>query len=171
MNGAQVRDPFPNQQIPQTLRMSSPCLLAVQNYFPHPTSTGNLTNNYAIPSYSNFSHDTNMVGSRLDHSISPTIKISGYLSRLMQNSPNANGLDYIASAPAPTSNRNVTARFNYDQTLRPTMLLHVGIGYIWQRQPTDTPTFDQSTLGLQGYPDSDRFPSIGAFAVGDTRQA
>ena len=70
------------------------------------------------------------------------------------------GYNFIASAPAPPSNRNVTARLNYDQTLRPTMLLHVGIGYIWQRQPTDTPAFDQSALGLQGYPVSDRFPSM-----------
>ena len=158
VNGSLVRDPFPNQQIPQTAAYVSPVFTAIQNSFPHATN-GNLTNNYAIPTYSNFSHDTTW-SAKIDHSISPTIKISGYLSRLMQNSPNANGFNYIASAPAPTSNRNVTARLNYDQTLRPTMLLHVGIGYIWQRQPTDTPAFDQSALGLTGYPVSDRFPSM-----------
>ena len=161
LNGAQVRDPFMGQQIPQA-RMD-PVFLAVQKYFPHATN-GNLVNNYAIPGYVNWLHTTNW-SVKMDHSISPTIKISGYVSRLIQNSPNANGYDYIASAPAPQSNRNVTTRLNYDHTIRPTLLLHLGIGYIWQRQPTDTPAFDQSTLGpgLHGYPVSNRFPSITAY--------
>lgn len=162
VNGAQVRDPFPGQQIPKN-RMD-PVFSAIQNFFPHPTNV-NLTQNYVIPSYVNWQHDTNW-SLKLDHSISPTIKISGYISQLMDNSPNANGYNYIASAPAPQANRNYTGRINYDQTLRPTMLLHVGIGYIWQRQPTDTPAFDQSLLGMHGYPTDNRFPSIGAFTVG-----
>ena len=156
VNGAQVRTPFSNQHIPLT-RMS-PVALAVQNYFPLPTNA-NLTNNYVIPSYLNWQHTTNW-SVKMDHSISPTIKISGYISRLLENSPNANGFSFISAAPAPTQNRNVTARFNWDDTIRPTVLFHVGIGYIWQRQPTDTPTFDQSTLGLSGYPVSNRFPSM-----------
>jgi hypothetical protein len=156
INGAQVRSPFPNQQIPAS-RMD-PIFQAVQKYFPLPTNS-NLTNNYAIPGYVNFQHTTNW-SVKMDHSISPTVKISGYVSRLIENSPNANGYNFIASAPAPQSNRNVTTRLNFDQTIRPTLLFHVGIGYIWQRQPTDTPAFDQSTLGLHGYPVSNRFPSM-----------
>jgi len=156
VNGAQVRDPFPGQQIP--LARMDPVFLAVQKYFPHPTNA-NLTSNYAIPGYVNWLHTTNW-SVKMDHSISPTIKISGYLSRLIENSPNANGYNYIASAPNPTVNRNVTTRLNYDHTIRPTLLLHLGIGYIWQRQPTDYPSFDQSTLGLHGYPVSNRFPSM-----------
>jgi hypothetical protein len=162
INGAQVRDPFARNIIPAN-RMDS-VFQAVQKYFPLPTNA-NLTNNYAIPSYVNWAHNTTW-SVKIDHSFSPTIKISGYVSNLMQNSPNANGYNFIASAPAPTMNRNWTSRLNYDQTLKPTLLLHLGIGYIWQRQPTDTPAFDQSTLGpgLHGYPTSDRFPSIAAYS-------
>ena len=156
INGAQVRTPFTSQQIP--LSRMSPTFLAVQKYFPLPTNP-NLINNYVIPTYTNFQHTTNW-SVKLDHSISPTIKISGYVSRLLVNSPNANGFDYIASAPAPTADRNWTSRFNYDETIRPTVLFHVGIGYIWQQQPTDTPSFDQSLLGMSGYPVSNRFPSM-----------
>ncbi len=162
VNGATVRTPFPSQQIPAT-RMD-PVFLAVQKYFPAPTNA-NLINNYAIPSYVNFVHNTTW-SVKLDHSISPSIKISGYLSHLLYNSPNANGFNYIASAPNPAANRNYTARFNYDQSILPTLLFHVGIGYIWQRQPTDYPSFDQTSLGLHGYPTNNRFPTIGAFTVG-----
>lgn len=161
-NGSTVRSPFPNQRIPVS-RMD-PVFKAVQNYFPLPTNQ-NLTFNYVIPSYLNWQHNTT-ASIKLDHSISPTIKISGYLSHLMDNSPNANGYNFIASAPAPQANRNWTSRINFDDTLRPTLLLHIGLGYIWQYQPTDTPQFDQSTLGLHGYPTNNRFPSIGAFTVG-----
>jgi Carboxypeptidase regulatory-like domain/TonB dependent receptor len=162
VNGALVRDPFVGQKIQPT--RFDPVFKAIQNYFPLPTNA-NLTQNYSIPTYTNWAHDTTW-SVKLDHSISPTMKISGYVSRLLQNSPNANGYNYIASAPAPVSNRNVTARINFDDTLQPTLLLHIGIGYIWQRQPTDTPEFDQSTLGLHGYPTNNRFPSVGAFTVG-----
>ena len=163
VNGSLVRSPFSNQQIPQAPGMYvDPVFKAVQNFFPLPTNA-NLTNNYAIPTYTNWQHNTTW-SVKLDHSISPTIKISGYLSRLLDNSPNANGFNFIASAPAPQSNRNVTSRINFDDTLRPTLLLHVGIGYIWQRQPTDTPAFDQSKLGLSGYPTSNRFPSMAIYS-------
>jgi hypothetical protein len=69
-------------------------------------------------------------------------------------------------APNPTANRNVTTRINYDQTLRPTLLLHIGVGYIQQYQPTDYPNFDQGSLGMKGYFQTNRFPSIGGFFDG-----
>jgi hypothetical protein len=163
VNGATVRTPFPNQQIPAA-RMD-PVFLAIQKYLPEPTNL-NLINNYQVPTFTNWLHNSTW-SFKLDHSISPTIKLSGYLSHLITNSPNANGFnDNIALAPNPNANRNWTARFNYDQTLRPTLLFHVGIGYIWQRQPTDYPDFDQAALGLKGYPTNNRFPTIGAFTVG-----
>jgi hypothetical protein len=55
---------------------------------------------------------------------------------------------------------------NWDDTIKPTLLLHVGIGYIQQYQPTDYPNFDQKSLGLSGYFQTNRFPSIGGFFDG-----
>jgi len=157
VNGAQVRSPFANQRIPST--SFDNVSKTIQSFFPEPNAPG-IVNNYIIPSYLNWQHTTNW-SFKLDHSISSTIKLSWYFSRLEQNSPNADGFTGVYAAPAPTANRNVTTRVNYDQTLRPTLLLHMGIGYIQQYQPTDYPSFDQSTLGLKGFFKPDRFPGIG----------
>jgi hypothetical protein len=94
-----------------------------------------LINNYLIPSYLNWQHMTNW-SFKLDHSVSPTIKLSWYLSRLLTRSPNANGFTGPFASAVPTDNRNITTRVNYDHTIRPTLLLHVGLGYFQQYQPT-----------------------------------
>jgi hypothetical protein len=57
-------------------------------------------------------------------------------------------------------------RVNYDQSITPTLLFHAGVGYIQQYQPTDYPEFDQGTLGMKGYFQTNRFPSIGGFFDG-----
>ena len=96
---------------------------------PLPNFGSGITNNYLIPSYMNWHHNTSW-SVNLNHSISPTIKLSWYLSRLMDDSPNANGFTGALGAPNPLANRNVTTRVNYDRTIRPTVLLHVGVGLI-----------------------------------------
>ena len=169
VNGAQVRDPFPNQMIPQ-YRFDNVSKI-IQGFFPMPNQPG-ILNNYLVPSYQDWRHTTNW-SFKLDHSISPTIKLSWYFSRLLENDPNANGFTGIYAAPAPTANRNVTTRVSYDHTLRPTLLLHVGVGYIQQYQPTDYPAYDQSQLGIHGFFKPDRFPGIGGIfrggSLGDSR--
>jgi hypothetical protein len=162
VSGAQVRDPFPSQRIQPT--SFDPVAKAVQAFFPMPNKPG-IVNNYLIPAYQDWRHDTNW-SFKLDHSISPTIKLGWYFSRLERNDPSANGFTGAFAAPAPTANRNVTTRVNYDQTITPTVLLHVGVGYIQQYQPTDYPSFDQTTLGLHGFFVTDRFPGIGGIFRG-----
>jgi hypothetical protein len=162
VNGAQVRDPFPNQMIP--VNRFDTVSKNIQAFIPLPNQPG-IINNYLTPSYQNWLHTTNW-SFKLDHSISPTVKLSWYFSRLLQNSPNANGFTEAYAAPAPTANRNITTRVNYDHTLRPTLLLHVGVGYIQQYQPTDYPSFDQASIGLHGYFKTDRFPGIGGIFRG-----
>jgi hypothetical protein len=53
-----------------------------------------------------------------------------------------------------------TIRINYDDTLSPTLLLHLSIGHIYMLQPNGTPPFDQSTLELTGYPAPNYFPNF-----------
>jgi hypothetical protein len=158
VNGAQVRLPFPNQQINPTLRFDK-VSQAIQALFPLPNAPG-IINNYIIPSYTNWQHTTNY-SFKLDHSISPTIKLSWYLSRLLTNSPNANGFTQVFATAVPTASTSTTTRLSYDQTIRPTLLLHFGVGYFSTYQPTVPVKFDQTSIGLKGYFQPNLFPTIG----------
>jgi hypothetical protein len=157
VNGSLVATPFPNNTIPMS-RFNS-VSTAIQNMLPLPNAPG-IVNNYTIPAYQNWQHTT-IYSWKLDHSLSPTSKLSWYFAGNRENSPNANGFTGAYAVPAPTANRNITTRANFDDTLRPTLLLHVGVGYINQYQPTDYPSFNQSSIGLSGYAVNNRFPTIG----------
>ncbi len=157
VNGATVRLPFPNNQIPLT-RMDK-VALAVQSYMPHANAPG-IINNYNVPGYTTFQHTTNE-SFKIDHSVSSTIKLSGYFSRIESESPAANGFPLDIGGAAPTDNISYTTRLNYDHTLRPTLLLHMGIGYFQVSQPNFPSQFDQSKLGLTGFFASNYFPAMG----------
>src|SRR6185312_6483624 len=61
----------------------------------------------------------------------------------------------------PTDTVNNTSRINYDQTLRPTLLLHLGIGFFYTAQPAIAPSFDQKSLGSTFAPFYvDQFPAF-----------
>ena len=156
VNGAQVRSPFSNNVVPLT-RMD-PVALAIQNMFPAPNN-GGIINNYAIPAYTNFFHTTNW-SFKLDHSISPTIKLSWFYSNNQQNSPNANGFTQPFSGATPTGFRTWTTRVNYDQSIRPTLLLHVGVGFYHQYEPTIPQKYDATQIGWKGFYDETIFPTI-----------
>jgi len=148
VNGTNVRLPYANNRIPLTAM--DPVSVAIQKLLPTQNAPG-ITNNYSIPSYTSFQHTTN-VSVKLDHSISSTIKISGYYSQLNTLQPNVNGgILPLALGGADTNQWNHTSRLNYDQTINPTLLLHVGIGYFQTTEPHVPPPFDQSTIGLKGY--------------------
>ncbi len=157
VNGYQVRTPFPNNTIPLS-RMDSTAL-ALQNMLPLPNAPG-ITNNYNIPSYLNYQHTTNFSW-KLDHSLSPTMKLSWYLSRLLTDSPNANGFPVTYGGTTATADTNTTTRVNFDDTIKPTLLLHIGVGYFQSYQPTIPAPFNESTIGINGYFDENLFPTIG----------
>jgi hypothetical protein len=156
INGQIVRTPFPNNTIPAS--RFNPVALAVQNFVPLPNAPG-LLNNYNLPTYSDFQHTTNW-SIKMDHSFSPTIKISGYLSQIFTNNPNNNGLPGPIEQPAPTANKSTTVRINYDQTLKPTLLLHIGVGYLQTYVPSSAPTYNEASLGLTGYYSENYFPNF-----------
>ena len=66
----------------------------------------------------------------------------------------------------PTGYRNLTTRVSFDYTIKPTLLLHIGVGYLHQYEPTIPRPFDENSLGLHGYFDETLFPSI--FNLGAT---
>ncbi len=156
VNGIQVRSPYPGNQMPLTAM--DPVALAVQKLLPVANRPGTV-NNYAVPGYTVPTHTTNL-SLKFDQNVSSTIKISAYYAQINNYSPFVNGLPrYLGNAD--TNNWNHTTRIGYDQTITPTLLLHIGIGYFQTSQPHIAPPFDQSTIGLKGYQANQIFPDIG----------
>jgi hypothetical protein len=157
VGGQQVRTPFPNNTIPAT--MLDPVALALQKLLPVPNAPG-IIMNYNVPAYTSFTHTTN-VSVKLDHSISPTIKISGYYSQLNNYTPNVNGgVQPLALGGADTNQWNHTVRLNYDQSITPTLLFHVGVGYFETSEPHVAYPFSQSGIGLTGYQANNIMPDL-----------
>ncbi len=145
VNGQVVRDPFPNNTIPAP--EMDPVALAVQKMIPLPTSSG-LVNNY-LTSYSN-PRLTYIPSAKIDYQISARTKISGYWSRTSTDTPNNTALvDPLKNTTASDIVAH-TIRINLDQTLTPTMLLHLGAGLIHTVDQVIADPFDPSTIGLKG---------------------
>ncbi|PWT98926.1 MAG: hypothetical protein C5B51_28390 [Terriglobia bacterium] len=163
-DGTLVRSPYPNNRIPLT--DMDPVALKIQSMFPAPLGpqANQPFNNYAIPAYTNFRHTT-IPSVKIDQAISSTIKLSGYWQQTHTLAPNNNGFtpgQFPWSAPEPTDTVNNTARINYDQTLRPTMLFHLGIGLFYTAQPAVPPSYDQTQLGATFAPFYiNQFPNFG----------
>jgi hypothetical protein len=162
-----VNNLFPNGQIPSN--RLDPIALKLQSLLPQP-NVNNIYNNYLVPNYSNPNHTLNW-SFKLDQSLSSTIKISGYFSQDHQTNPAYNGLllgGSIAASNAitgvePTNTTNRTVRVNYDQTLRPTLLLHFGVGYLWTYYPflsTNSSVLPSTQLGFY----NGNFPNITGLA-------
>jgi hypothetical protein len=141
--GALLRNPFPNGLIPATQwdRVAK----IEQALIPLPNVPGASVNNYAIPGYSNFRHTT-IPSIKIDQSLSSTMKVSGYISATRTESPAANGFPVATLPNAPTNDTTYTTRINFDDTLRPTLLLHVGIGLLYYTHPLFTVTQPQDNL-------------------------
>jgi hypothetical protein len=163
-DGTLVRSVYANNRVP--LADMDPVALKIQNMFPAPLglSANQPFNNYAIPAYSNFRHTT-IPSVKIDQSISSTIKISGYWQQTHTFSPSNNGFDpgqFAWSAPEPTDTVNNTGRINFDQTVNPTVLLHLGIGIFYTAQPAVPPSYDQKQLGTGFAPFYiNQFPNFG----------
>lgn len=151
VNGQVVRDPFLNNIIPPT--RFDPVAAKVQGLIPKadlPGQVNNFTRRYAyrkiqaIPSV------------KIDHSISANSRMSAYWSA--QSTDKDNGQD--DGLPDPISPRrdqiirSQTVRVNYDQTIRPTFLIHLGAGYQRYHNPDASPQniqdYDAAQLGFKG---------------------
>jgi hypothetical protein len=148
-DGSIVRLQYPGNRIPLT--DMDPVAARIQNMIPLPRGSRatQLINNYEIPPYENYRHTT-IPSFKIDHSFSTAIKMSGYFSETRTYSPNANGFDQPFTSSAPQDIVSRTVRVNYDHSLTPTMLLHLGAGILHTNQVLLTPDFDQSSLGWGG---------------------
>jgi Carboxypeptidase regulatory-like domain len=151
VNGSPVESPFANNMIP--ISRLDPVALYLQSFFPKANLAGAL-NNYAIPAYSNFLHTT-IPSVKVDQALSSTMKLSGYFSLTEQNSPNNNGFASDLAPVAPNADRSYTYRINFDDTIKPTLLLHFGIGLLYYDHPVFTTTSNftsqAATAASNGY--------------------
>jgi hypothetical protein len=156
-----VETPFPGNIIPFS-RMD-PSSLAYQKYFIAPTTAGT-TNNSLQPAFSNYRHTT-IPSFKIDQNISSKIKVSGYYSATWTYSPNANGYTNLEEPATPQVQHSQTIRLNYDQTITPTVLLHLGAGLLYFDSPQYPPAVNAAQLlgwsANQTYPDNRFMPNLG----------
>jgi hypothetical protein len=161
-SGRLVRTVFPNNVIPSS--RIDPVSAKIMGEIPKPNLGSALVNNYSLSSP--FRKLQTIPSIKIDHSFTSTARMSGYYSQ--QNTEKDVGQDGL---PDPISIRrdlyikSYTARFNYDQSLTPTLLLHMGAGFQRYRNPDATPpviaNYDSlGKLGLKGTPGTG-FPRIG----------
>jgi hypothetical protein len=162
-SGLGYATPFANNVIPAS--MMSPSSLAFLNLFPQPQNA-NLVGNYdgtirggrysAIPAF------------KIDEILSSKDKLSFYWSRNNTESQisaplgNADGLPEEIGGYRGTFIPTWTARLNYDRTISPTILLHLGVGYLHTSFSDKAPflTFAPSSFDLSGFVQDRQFPSI-----------
>lgn len=172
VGGATVTDPFPNNIIPMS--RFDPVALKVQALIPLPTRAGNVNNfeeRYitskiqAIPAV------------KIDHNFSEKAHLSGYYSSQRTDKDNSqDGFPDPLTARREQLIRSYTTRINFDYTLSPTVLLHMGAGYTRYHNPDTAPPsitgFNVSALGLKqaagpGFP---RFTGIGNNSFGGVNE-
>jgi len=157
VNGQSVTDPFPNNTIP-VARMS-PIALKVQNLLPQPFCVGGPPCN-PLGSVNNFQNtefehrQTEVPSVKIDHIIGPKDKLSFFWNRTMTYCLTCYGDDGMAQPISGTFGGGIYSknlRLNYDHTLQPTLLLHLGAGYNSDDlgRPVVTPVYNACTnLGL-----------------------
>jgi hypothetical protein len=163
-----IRDAFPNNTIPVT--RLDPVAMKIQNLVPLPAGPNatQLINNFNSPFQTKTQYYIPSL--KLDHTLSPNIKLSGFWGWTHQATPNgtnttAEGFPLPISTLAPTYWDTVNYRLNYDQTLRPTVLLHLGGGYQTStlNMPSAVSNYNVTTqLGLAGPFQPLAFPVLSA---------
>lgn len=161
--GLGYASPFPGNIIPKSdLSASSLAFLAL---YPQPTNSA-LVGNYAgmihggrysaIPTF------------KIDEIISDKDKLSFYWDRNNTESQigyplgNADGLPTEIGGYRGTFIPTWIARLNYDRTISPTVLLHLGAGYLHTSFSDRAPflNFNPSAFDLSGFVEDRQFPSV-----------
>ncbi|HEY7333859.1 MAG TPA: TonB-dependent receptor [Bryobacteraceae bacterium] len=155
--GLLIRDPFMNNTIPAN--QLDLVALRVQNLIPQPQgplATG-LINNFVNP-YTVQSKDY-IPSIKIDHSVSSKIKLSYNWGEVVMKTPGPptnpteDGFPTLLSNFLPTNWPTTSNRLNYDQTLKPTLLLHLGGAFVkssLSMPPAVTGYNATSELGLKG---------------------
>ncbi|HEY1240408.1 MAG TPA: TonB-dependent receptor [Bryobacteraceae bacterium] len=135
VNGQIVTDPFTNNAIPQA--RFDPVAVKVQNMLPLPFCVAGPPCN-ATGVVNNFQNtqpvdrDTEAPSVKVDQLLGTKNKLSFFFSRTMTYTANGYGQDGLPQPVSYTFGGGIYShreRLNYDRTLTPTLLLHLGTGY------------------------------------------
>ena len=135
VDGRIYRTPFPGNQIPTSL--FDPVAVKVQALMPDPIN-GNLIQNW-VPNNDN-TRFQGLPGVKIDHNFNSNHRASFYYSKQTTDQKTANdGLPEPITAVRVQAIYGHTTRLNYDYTVRPTLLLHMGAGYLRFHNPDSSP--------------------------------
>ncbi|MGH9962903.1 MAG: TonB-dependent receptor domain-containing protein, partial [Pyrinomonadaceae bacterium] len=135
VNGQVVRDPFERNIIPADL--FDPVAVKIQSYFPQPLNN-NLVNNF--PLQAPYRQIQAIPSIKVDHVFTERARMSVYFSPMRTDKDNGNlGLPDPISERRDQFIRSHMTRINYDHTLTPTVLLHLGVGYARYWNPDTAP--------------------------------
>ena len=156
--------PFQNNTIPAT--MFDPISLKILSYVPKANNASLYTGNYAV---NEAGHRYSAIPAfKLDHNIDAKDKISFYYSEnTTQNQFNPtlgsqDGLPNTITEARGSFITNYQERINYDRTITPTLLLHLGGGMFYEIFKDTAPDtdFQLSSLGLTGNLINRNFPYV-----------
>jgi hypothetical protein len=175
LTGQGYATPFPNNVIPST--RFDPVTVNFLNLFQKlgvSAQNSNLTGNYlgtvpsqrysAIPSF------------KIDHNLSTKDKLSYYQQETnLENQVSvgapfgADGLPLQIGQYRGSFITGYVERLNYDRTLTPTLLMHVGVGYYYTDFGDHAAflNFDPASFGLTGFVQHRQFPSITGMCPGN----
>ncbi|MBI2150182.1 MAG: TonB-dependent receptor [Acidobacteria bacterium] len=164
VNGQVVRDPFPNNAIPRD--RLDPVAVKIQELVPAPTNNALLNN--VFPNL-NSQRITGVLSFKIDQTLTARSKLSGYYQHTETDSqfiPTTGQADGFP-APITTARGSFTEtnlwRLNWDHSLSPTLLLHIGAGFMLQDFKDRAPTLDfngERELGLKGATLNRNFPQF-----------
>lgn len=161
-SGRFILQPFPNNVIP-TNRLD-PVALKMMSYFPLPTNPNSIVNNYTLQTPFHKIQDLPSV--KIDQTITQDSRISGYFAdEITDKDVGQDGFPDPISIRRALHIQGINARVNYDQSISPTLLLHLGAGVQRYDNPDTAPPnntgFDNAgLLGLVGAPGTG-FPRLG----------
>jgi outer membrane receptor protein involved in Fe transport len=170
VNGQVVTSPFPNNTVPAT--RFDPVSLKMQALYPSPIcvaggvcNTGSVINNFQNTEY--LHRSTFIPSLKLDQIIGTKDKLSFYWSRTGSYCLTCYGEDGLPQPISDTFGAGIYShdeRLNYDHTITPTILLHLGVGFNRDDlgRPSVTPQYNvcpsvglcsQAFTGLTTFPD------------------
>ena len=175
INGVRTRTPFPNNTIPLGAAScfggtyEDPVAAKLQALMPLPTNS-NLYQNYDV-TYADPKHQTIPSG-KIDQNLSSRAKLSGYWGYTSIQNPNIDGMPFPITSARGTDIKTDTARINFDYTVKPTMLLHIGTGLLYTdydelTQPLGSQYDVLGYFGLAGTGTTQVMPTTTAGSISD----
>jgi Carboxypeptidase regulatory-like domain/TonB dependent receptor len=168
VNGATYRNLFPGNIIPAA--QMDPVALKIQAFFPKATS-GNLINNWLPAGI--YTKTQSAPAVKIDHNFDEKDKLSFYYGYLSTNQKS--GFDSLPVPITATRFQEIyshTTRLNFDRSVTPTLLVHLGSGFIRYLNPDSANpgvlNYDAVTgIGFVGSANGLGFPRITGLSNGN----